>query len=156
MFATLLCLDVIMYMFSNLYLRFFLLIFSLFSRLIPCRAFLEMYRMISCSWRTWTEEVYDVSESDVRSYPAGTSLVGMLCHILHECVLDVGENCMISPVTDSYHYIRSISGFKTYLIINMLSMFDLLLTSIEHVCPFSEPERACYHSHFKSHSFGLS
>ena len=40
---------------------------------------------------------------------------------------------MVYSLITSYHYIRSISGFKTYLIINMLNMFDLLFTSIEHV-----------------------
>ena len=144
-----------MYMFSNLYLRFFILIFSLFNRVIPCRTFLETYGIINCSWKAWTEEVYNVSKSYVRSHPTGASLVGMFCHILHECVLDVGKNRMSSSVTDSYHYIRSISGFKTYLVINMLSMFDLLLTSIEHVCFFSKLGRACNHSILIDHSYGL-
>ena len=35
--------------------------------------------------------------------------------------------------TSRYHYIRSISGFKIYLIMNILGTFDSLFTSIEHV-----------------------
>ena len=38
-----------------------------------------------------------------------------------------------------YHYIRSISGFKTFLVMNILGTFDYLFTSIEHVPLFLSP-----------------
>ena len=63
-------------------------------------------------------------------------MVGLLYHIHAERVLHV---LFALPSSHSYHYIRSISGFKIYLIITILGTFDSLFTSIEHVPLFSLP-----------------
>ena len=68
-----------------------------------------------------------------------------MCSTLFVCFSCVGAAMWFlfttSPICASfssifehrYHYIRSISGFKIYLIMNILGTFDSLVTSIEHV-----------------------
>ncbi|KAK8807541.1 hypothetical protein WA171_000496, partial [Blastocystis sp. BT1] len=103
-FATLLCFDVILYMFSNLILRFFILIASVF------------------------ESIFHVDKS--RTNRGRRSLVFDFIRLILVC-----WGCFIISMLNTsyiYHYIRSISGFKIYLIMNILGTFDSLFTSIEH------------------------
>ncbi|KAK8828644.1 hypothetical protein WA577_000127, partial [Blastocystis sp. JDR] len=105
-FAIFLCCDVLWYMFSILILRSWLLVLSIVIYIVTLgrktTEFLQNYRSY----------VFDF----VR-------------------LILVFWGCFIISFFDMsyiYHYIRSISGFKTYLIMNILGTFDHLFTSIEH------------------------
>lgn len=126
-FAIFLCCDVLWYMFSILILRSWLLVLSIVIYIVTRAAHAQS---LICSGKENHGIPPKLPQLRVRFCEADPGVLGMLHHLLLRHVLHVIVN---SPLNRSYHYIRSISGFKTYLIMNILGTFDHLFTSIEHV-----------------------
>ena len=131
MFALFLCIDVLWYIFSYLILRSLIGILTFIMHFLTCIFSLSLFHLVIRNPREYLMKYRGFTFDFLRLI-----LILWGCYIISLYDLSYMYLWDYLIIILSYHYIRSVSGFKIYLIMNIIGTFDLFFTQIEHVSFF--------------------